>query len=522
MPFKLIPVLLALATSAVSAQTLSWSVQPRGVAISADAAENVFTVDWDANPAGDITLTKTAPNGVALFSVRYDNTDPTRNEQATWVQVDGAGGAYVSGNVRAGSVSNPVVINGLLMRFAADGALRWRVLLGVDGQSTSTFRVLRDAADNAYVLGIGPTPAGVRTRIQKVTPEGAVSLLWYDTEGIGAPVAFKWGRNGDLVLATRATTGTLGGAARVSTTGLTLALSTMVPALASVDAAVDAEGNLYVASIDPSNQQGRLMRIGASFGTWVRQDAAAFERVEAAPDGSVVVGAMPNTGTFGVVFLKYAADGSLLWANRDADGPDMLLSHGQMRLDTAGNVYLAASDLFQMAVTRGNADGTTGWTVKAPFGGAVALDFGVQSQAVYAVGGQTARIDQGGGPPPSPDLTLTLADAPDPVRLNTNLTLTTVVRNTGTAPAAGVTLQQGQSATVVLVQASTTQGSCTLAQPTVCTLGTLAPGASVTVTQVVRPRKVGSLVTSATTATTSAEPDTADNTTSATTTVRRR
>ena len=50
---------LAWLATAGFAQTLTWSVPPRGVAISADAAENVYTVDWAYNLGGDITLTKT-------------------------------------------------------------------------------------------------------------------------------------------------------------------------------------------------------------------------------------------------------------------------------------------------------------------------------------------------------------------------------------------------------------------------------------------------------------------------------
>nr|MCU0922487.1 hypothetical protein [Burkholderiaceae bacterium] len=93
---------LSLAAPVAMAQTLTWSVPPRGVAIAADAAENVFTVDWEYAPAGDIVLTKTAPNGVTLFSVRRDNTDSTRHEVATWVDTDSTGGAYVSGTIRSG------------------------------------------------------------------------------------------------------------------------------------------------------------------------------------------------------------------------------------------------------------------------------------------------------------------------------------------------------------------------------------------------------------------------------------
>jgi uncharacterized repeat protein (TIGR01451 family) len=516
---------LTLAVPVALAQTLTWSVPPRGVAIAADAAENVFTADWEYAPAGDIVLTKTAPNGVTLFSVRHDNTDSTRHEVATWVGTDSTGGVYVSGTIRSG-YSNPVNANALLMRFGADGTLRWRLVLGTDFDGGSTVKVLRDEADNAYVLGIGPTPAGVRTRIHKVSPTGQVLWTWFDFAGIGSPVNLKWGANGNLVVAARAVTGLLGGAAQVDRNGQGQILLTSIPAYAGIDAATDASGRMIVASLDPTSQQGRLVKYG-EFGEpqWTRFDPVNMARVEVAPDGGIVVGGTPSAGSFGVAFLKYAADGTLLWANRDADGPEnALLSHGQMRLDAAGNAYQAASNMSQMSVTRVNADGSTGWSTLAPFGYGVALAFGAQSQAVYLVGGQTARIDQGGSPPPPqhPDLVATLTDSPDPVRVGTNLTLTTTVRNFGPVAAAGVTLTHSLPSAVRLVSVSTSQGSCSAAPPLLCTLGTLAPGASATIALVVRPRSIGTLTTIATAATTTAETLTSNNTATAQTAVTRR
>jgi uncharacterized repeat protein (TIGR01451 family) len=513
------------AASGVFAQTLAWSVPPRGVAIAADAAENVFTVDWDYNPAGDIYLTKTAPNGVTLFTVRFDNTDATRHEAATWVDTDSAGGAYVSGTIRSG-YSNPVNANALLMRFAADGRLLWRRVLGTDFDGGSTVKVLRDADDNAYVLGLGPTPAGVRSRIHKVAPDGTVLWMWYDFAGIGAPVNLKWGANGNLVVAARAVTGLLGGAAQVDRNGQGVILLTGLPAYAGLDATADATGAMITASLDPATNQGRLVKYGP-FGVpaWVRSDPVNMARVEVAPDGGIVVAGTPNAGSFGVAFLKYAADGTPLWANRDADGPaNVFLAHGQMRLDAGGNGYLAAGNMSQMAVTRINADGSTGWSMLAPFGYGVALAFGAQSQAVYVVGGQTARIEQGGSPPPpsNPDLVAMLSDSPDPARVNRDLTLTTTVRNAGNASAAGVTLVQSTSPSVSVVSIATTQGSCGTTQPLRCTFGAIAAGAGVTVTQVVRSRSTGTLTTTATAATTTSEPLTTNNTATATTTVRRR
>lgn len=519
---------LALAAAATAAwtQTLSWSVPPLGVWIAADAAENVYTADWDANLGGDITLTKTGPSGHTVWTARFDNTDGTRSEAATGVAVDSTGGAYVSGTSRSG-FSNPVNANALLMRFAADGTLRWRRLVGANFDGGSSLRVLVDEADAAYVVGQGPTPAGVRARVHKFDAAGNLVWTWFDATGVGAPVNAKWGADGAIVIATRSVTGTLGGVAKVGRDGQALLTVGGVPAFATVDAAGDAAGNVYVASLDPASQQGRLQKIAAPSGTplWTRSDGVAFSRVEVAPDGGAVASGFPGGNSFGVAFVRYAADGSLAWANRDADGPsNMLFAHGPMRLDAAGNAYITASNGSQIGVTRVNADGSTGWTVLAPFGYGLALDFGRTSNAVYTVGGQTVRIDQGGTPPPPPpaDLAVSLSDAPDPVRPGADLVLTTVVRNVGGSSAAAVALNQNLSAAVTPVSASTTQGSCSGARPLVCSLGSIAPGGAVTVVQVVRPRSAGTLVTTANATTTSADAVPGNNGAQATTTVRRR
>lgn len=525
MPHLALPALLALASACACAQSLSWSVEPRGVAIAADAQENVFTADGDANPAGDISLTKTAPNGQRFFTVKYDNTDATRSEWPSWVDTDSTGGAYVSGTSRSG-FSNPVNANALLMRFAANGSLRWRTVLGSEFDGGSSFRLLVDTADNAYVLGLGPTPGGVRMRIHKVTPDGTASLLWYDAFGIGSPSNFKWGLDGSLVVAARSLSGQLGGAARLSTTGLTLSVSTQVPAFSSVDAAADAQGNLYVASIDPALQQGRLQRLSAGFGgQWVRNDPIGFIRVDAAPAGGVVAAGSPRASGFGTAFARYTAEGNPLWVNADADGPSIdMLGHAQMRLDAQGNAFLAGSTLGQMALTRVNADGSSAWAVQVPFGSGVGLAFGAASQAVYLVGGQTARIEQGGAPPPvqAPDLAPMLSQRPARPRTQTPITLTTTLHNTGNQPAEGVSLSLGQSAPVTVLSVRASQGRCSTTPPSRCSLGTVPVGASVTVSQVVGTATAGAFVTTATATTTTPELNTQNNTTTRTTRVQLR
>ena len=88
---KPIALLLAAAACAASAQVqTTWVNEPGGVSVARDAADNVYTARWDFNPAGDIYLAKRNAAGTVLWEVRYDNTDTTRHEVATWVGTDSA------------------------------------------------------------------------------------------------------------------------------------------------------------------------------------------------------------------------------------------------------------------------------------------------------------------------------------------------------------------------------------------------------------------------------------------------
>ncbi|HUQ43029.1 MAG TPA: DUF11 domain-containing protein [Candidatus Limnocylindria bacterium] len=120
------------------------------------------------------------------------------------------------------------------------------------------------------------------------------------------------------------------------------------------------------------------------------------------------------------------------------------------------------------------------------------------------------------------DLALTKTDAPDPVKVNGTLTYTLVVRNNGPLAATGVTLTDQLPKGAGFGSATTTQGSC--AKPSkssiTCSLGTIASGSSVTVTITIKPTGPGILTNSATVSATSPrDPNTANNTATATTTV---
>ena len=133
------------ATWSAAEPTLAWVTEPGGVAVALDAADTVDTARWDYNPAGDIYVAKRDVFGVLQWEVRYDNTDTTRHEVATWVDTDSAGNVLVSGTIRSG-YSAPVNAASVLMKFAPDGRLLWRRVYDSSFDGSSTRKLLVDEA----------------------------------------------------------------------------------------------------------------------------------------------------------------------------------------------------------------------------------------------------------------------------------------------------------------------------------------------------------------------------------------
>lgn len=515
---------LWLAGTAQAQPATAWLTEPGGVAIAADAADNVYTARWEYNPAGDIFVAKRSSGGTLLWEVRHDNTDPTRHEVATWLDTDGAGNVFVSGTIRSG-YSSPVNANSVLMKFSPEGALLWRRVYDAAFDGSSTRKLLVDASDNVYVLGLGTGPAGQVSTVRKFSPAGATLWAWFDERGIGAPLNLKWSADGALLLSARGVTGNINGYAKIGRDGATIWSLPGIASLTAGDAAGDALGNSYLVNGNTGASGSLLRKVSPAGATlWERSHPIAGLRVEADGAGAAIVSGFPNAGTAGAAFVKYAAGGELLWANLDADGPGVgLLSHAQMKLDAAGNAYLAAGTMSQMAVTKVRSDGASAWTQILGSGYAAGLALG-KAQQVYVVGGiQAARIDQTGEPPaPTADLAVTLADAPDPIVVGADLVYRATLVNRGPSPATSASLNLALPATATFVGATSTQGACSGAPALSCAIGTLAPGAQATVKVTLRPRVRGSLNASASVNAAELDPERSNNAASVTTTVRRR
>ncbi|HEV3133851.1 MAG TPA: DUF11 domain-containing protein [Acidimicrobiia bacterium] len=123
----------------------------------------------------------------------------------------------------------------------------------------------------------------------------------------------------------------------------------------------------------------------------------------------------------------------------------------------------------------------------------------------------------------SADLAVAKSDSPDPVTAGTNLTYTIGVTNNGPSDATSVTVSDPLPAGTSFVSAMATQGSCVGPTPVACNLGSLADGASASITVVVH---VASGVAAGTTisntasvGSTASDPTPSNNSATATTTV---
>jgi uncharacterized repeat protein (TIGR01451 family) len=126
---------------------------------------------------------------------------------------------------------------------------------------------------------------------------------------------------------------------------------------------------------------------------------------------------------------------------------------------------------------------------------------------------------------PRADLAVTQTASPDPAIAGSTLTYTVSVRNNGPSPATGVTMTDTlPSSNITYQSATSSQGSCSQNGVTVtCNLGSLASGSTATVTIKVTPTKQGGWITnSASARANEPDPNSANNSASANTQVKKK
>lgn len=388
--------LLGLAPPAAAQVSVAWVQPTRGVSVALDAADNVYTVDYEQALGAEMTLTKRDADGRLLWVALFDQTSTTAWERASWVVSDSGGHAIVCGTLMSG-YSNPVEAASVVMKFAPDGRLVWRRVYESSFDGSSVRKCLVDRMDNVYVLGMGSGPAGRVTKIKKFSPDGTALWSFFDAAGIGAALNFKLTPDDALLVSGKSITGSFMGYAKIDLDGRLLWALPGVASLTAGDSAGDAFGHTYVVHgqyvlANPGTVVKKIDPSGAL--VWERVYALSGFRIEVGNDHRAVVSGFPSSGSPGAAFIKIDEHGGLVWANLDADGPLALLAHAHMLLDAGDNAYLAAGTMSEMAVVKVNGDGTSGWTQTVSFGYGLAIALGSTDPSVYLVGGTTARLAQ--------------------------------------------------------------------------------------------------------------------------------
>lgn len=143
-----------------------------------------------------------------------------------------------------------------------------------------------------------------------------------------------------------------------------------------------------------------------------------------------------------------------------------------------------------------------------------------QQQQSEAPVSNVAAVSAAAQPPQTADVAITkVADTPS-LSVGDDASYTITVTNTGEATAADVTVAEDIPAGLTFVSATPSVGSCSAVAPVVCSLGSLAVGASATIKVVAHATVAGTLVNTATVSTSTPESNAANNTANASVTVQ--
>ena len=179
-----------------------------------------------------------------------------------------------------------------------------------------------------------------------------------------------------------------------------------------------------------------------------------------------------------------------------------------------GNIVVCS---FGTLTNGGRASATINGTPTAQ-GSIVATAVVKANQADPITGNNTATATTTVGP--TAELSITMIDTPDPVVVRSNWAYVITVTNNGPNTASGIVVNQTLPANIIVVSSNTTQGTISLAASSLtANLGTLTNGRSATVTVVVNATNSGLYSSTATVTGSQGDPNTGNNSASASTTV---
>lgn len=213
---------------------------------------------------------------------------------------------------------------------------------------------------------------------------------------------FKFTPYNKIVITGRSIFGSVKGYAKIDLDGNHIWSFPGVYSFTVGDAEGDYFGNTYLVHgeyvLNGGTELKKLSPAGNLIWSNVYSNIAGF-RVEVGSDNQPVVCGFPNANTTGSSFIKVDENGSVVWANPDADSSFALLLHAKLIMDQFDNIYLAAGTLTEMAVCKVMSDGTSAWTVTMP--GSYSYDFTVgNNDDIFVVSGTTVKLQQVNYPVP--------------------------------------------------------------------------------------------------------------------------
>ncbi len=285
-----------------------------GKMIALDPGNNAYVAGSDPL-ALTMLITKLSPSGAPLWQRSFDH--PGTNEQSTWVTVDAAGNAIVTGYTVRASNGDPTGL--IVLKYDPAGNLLWQDV--VSSAFGYALRATTDSAGNVYVLGRAfLANASGNTTNDVITIKYAANgtRLWqrslsFDNFSSDAPTSMTLTPSGNVIV----TGGRV--AAAYDPAGNTLWSKVFEVSFAALDVALGPAGEFFIVGGTYSPNTGNVflvIKFDQNFNElWRKTYNAGPWGWRAAVDsqGNAIVTGIDGSGW---MTIKVDPNGALLWSRR--------------------------------------------------------------------------------------------------------------------------------------------------------------------------------------------------------------